>query len=351
MAKMYPNNQTLEIFGEQVQWPGVGADGKFTNGSFEDPMVKPSFIPAETINLILDNLSAFIEKCGSEPDSVNPNQLAGIATHLAQAQRLMRRDAEGRAKVAAPAALDDIARLQEIIDAVELITPYGHGMAREGRNLMEVLGVSTPLDAMAALHARLNNSDSAAVGQPNFYGLQIGDYIDGIDLIAGSVNTPWNNAYKNNRIVISGFNIYKGAGDTENTKNHILFTFRNCPMTQQMNATDTNTGGYNASAMKTFLEGDFKAALAAALGDCIYPVRRATSKKGGSEWSTFTVFLPTEVEIFGMQIYGDECDYWGTQIQMPIFAQSYEYRIKRYNGSRQWWWQSTPYKANPSNYC
>jgi hypothetical protein len=59
---MYPNNQVLELFGEQIEWPGMGPDSKFTNGSFCDPDVQPSLIPAQTINLLLDNLAALIEK-------------------------------------------------------------------------------------------------------------------------------------------------------------------------------------------------------------------------------------------------------------------------------------------------
>ncbi|MDR2510099.1 MAG: DUF6273 domain-containing protein [Spirochaetaceae bacterium] len=230
-------------------------------------------------------------------------------------------------------------------------SPYGYGTAREGRNILEVLRVETVAEAMSVIQANLNNGASAANGEPDFSGLQIGDYIDGINLVSGAVNILWNETYKNTRIVVSGFNTYKSAGDTENAKNHILFTFRHCPLTRQMNTSDTNTGGFNASALKTYLESDFKAALNAALGVSVYSVRRGTSKKGSSEWSSFGVFWPTEIEVFGVQVYGDECDYWGTQIQMPIFAQSYEYRIKRYNGARQWWFLATPYKPNTSSFC
>ena len=76
MSGMYPNNQVLEIFGEQFQWPGLGPDGKFTNGSFSDPAVKPSFIPAETLNLIIDNLQNAILASGLNPNSIEPDQLA-----------------------------------------------------------------------------------------------------------------------------------------------------------------------------------------------------------------------------------------------------------------------------------
>jgi hypothetical protein len=76
MAGMYPADEILSIFGEQVQWPGLDpANGKFTNGSFTDPLVKPSFIPAETVNLILDNLAGLITACGGTPNSTSADQL------------------------------------------------------------------------------------------------------------------------------------------------------------------------------------------------------------------------------------------------------------------------------------
>ena len=75
MSGMFPNNQVIEIFGEELLWPGVGPNGKFTNGSFSDPLIKPSFIPAETINLIVDNLQNVIADAGLTPNNIEPDQL------------------------------------------------------------------------------------------------------------------------------------------------------------------------------------------------------------------------------------------------------------------------------------
>jgi hypothetical protein len=89
----------------------------------------------------------------------------------------------------------------------------------------------------------------------------VGDYLDGVDLSAipaengGTAGQVWNGTYKNNQIVLSGFNTYKQAGDTEVTKNHLLFTFRNIPLKKRMNPTNDNTGGYAASEIRAFLEG------------------------------------------------------------------------------------------------
>jgi len=76
MPGMYPDNQTLEVFGKTIEYPGVDKSGKFTNGSFSDPEDRPSFIPAETINLILDNLTAFLVFLGKTPNNHDANQLA-----------------------------------------------------------------------------------------------------------------------------------------------------------------------------------------------------------------------------------------------------------------------------------
>ena len=125
MAGMYPENQNISIFGEQVQWPGLDNDGKFTNGSFDDPLVKPSFIPAETLNLILDNLGGMITKMGGTPNNTSAAQLAELFVSAATANKGIMRDTAGRAQVAAPAAAADIARKAEVDAAVRFVSGYG----------------------------------------------------------------------------------------------------------------------------------------------------------------------------------------------------------------------------------
>ncbi|MDR1836601.1 MAG: hypothetical protein LBQ89_02975, partial [Treponema sp.] len=73
---MYPDDQQLEIFGEQVMYPGLDpVTHKFTDGDFSDPLVKPSHIPAASFNLILDNLANLIEAMGMDPNNTDPEQL------------------------------------------------------------------------------------------------------------------------------------------------------------------------------------------------------------------------------------------------------------------------------------
>jgi glycosidase len=251
-----------------------------------------------------------------------------------------------------------------------------------GRDLRKVLEASTIQDAIASLSKKCNGT-----GTPDFFGLRLGDYLDGINLSAipaengGAAGQAWNNTYKNNRIVLSGFNTYKGYGDTEVTKNHLLFTFRNIPLQYRMNPANDNTGGYIASDMRAFLEGingdgtgdkdgvttaAFLNALNAQLGTGhLLTIRKAHSNKSSQAWGNYTVFLPSELEVFGYPTYGDEGVYmpaltspvvaaragWNTNVQFPIYSRSGVYRIKRYNGSRMWWWEQTPCSASAAYFC
>jgi hypothetical protein len=148
-------------------------------------------------------------------------------------------------------------------------------------------------------------------------------------------------------------------GSTENDKNHIVWAFDNCPGTKAMNTANDNTGGYPASTvMKPYLEGGFLTGLIAALGhDYMYSVRRYISNKGSYTELAAKIFIPTEIEVYGMQINGDELGdtaadtQYVNPIQLPIYRDSYKHRVKRYNGSRQWWWFATALAGSASSFC
>jgi hypothetical protein len=256
-------------------------------------------------------------------------------------------------KIPGKAVIRDEDGNTEEFDALPGDTPDGWGLVSDGRNLLDVLGVNTIADAIEMLHGKIN-----ADGVPDFSGLQIGDYLDLPSLNDGTSAITWSDAYKNLRIVIGGFNTYKGMGSAENTKNHIVFVFDNCPITKAMKTTNDNAGGYASSdVLKPYLEGGFLTGLVEALGhDYMYAVQRYMSTKSSTAWLTAKIFPPTEIEVYGVQCYGDELGTdtsprSHTPIQLPIYRDSYTHRIKRYNGSRQWWWLSTPYSASAANFC
>ena len=276
-----------------------------------------------------------------------------------------------------------------------LKTLGGHAAMADGmgRDLRVVFGIESTDPAvyipliMAEIRRRCNNDgEMDAGGVPDFSGVMIGDYIDGISLngIAapagnGAIATqPWNNTYKNNRIVVAGFNTYKGMGswiedggdgiDATNVKNHVLFVFRNVIATARMNATHTNGGGYRWSELRTWLEGRHglgNGVVAEKLkeqlgGEYLYTISKVHSEGGdGGDWAGYTLWLPSEFEIFGGAFFGAEGPNdnegsrlaWTTPIQIPLFQGSYEYRIRRLNGTRRWYWTQTPSAASSSAFA
>ena len=113
MAGIYPDDESLNIYGQPVTWPGMDPDtGKFTNGDFADPLKKPSFIPAESINLILDNLSELIKSMSEDgPNNQAIDQLVKLFTSAATPNKGIVRDENGRAQVESPTVLEDIVNL------------------------------------------------------------------------------------------------------------------------------------------------------------------------------------------------------------------------------------------------
>jgi hypothetical protein len=270
------------------------------------------------------------------------------------------RDMNGR-------TIDDAKREQAIEETKLDLTSHADMVEGYGRNLLTVLGVQTIPAAMAEIRCRCNNNGEIdGTGIPDFRGIRIGDYIDGLDLSAigaptgGVAPQAWNDIYKNNRIVVSGFNTFKGSGDTENTKNHILFTFRNVVARARMNSTNTNAGGYPATEFRTWLEGasgdgsgSFATGLKAALGgnDPLLTIRKLLSNKVDWAWVNCTVWPPTEDEVFGESSWGDSSYGDGIKVHFPIYQKSSIYRVKRYNGSRDWWWEGAPSAASAARFA
>lgn len=273
-------------------------------------------------------------------DNVQGRQLANRTQYLKEKIEAFARNVDTK--------LAECQHLKQEMDA-KFAELTSHGGSTDGRNLLDVFGKTTVAEVMEILHNKCNGEEKA-----DFSGLMIGDYLDLPSLTVGGTTYTWNADYQNLRIVISGFNHYIYCGHpNENKKNHILWTFRNVVLQKRMNVTDTNAGGYRTSELKKYLDEVFATGLGNALGSSgyLYTIMRAISIKGGSTFVTDTVFLPTEVEVFGVPTYGDDQIAWNTNIQYPIYRDSSFYRVKKYNGSRVWWWEGTPVPSSSTKFC
>ena len=247
---------------------------------------------------------------------------------------------------------DQEGRSDEDVKLENALTTNGGMIEGYGRSLLDVFKVKTIAEAMAEIRRRCNNNGEIDKSKiPDFRGIRIGDYLDLPSLDDGTTKFIWNDDYKNLRILVSGFNHYKGHGDTENADNHILFTFRHCVTTKRMNPTDTNAGGYNDTELKKYLEEVFALGLKQVIGDYLYSVRRLLSIGTGGSWAwyTNTVFLPTEREVWRSSVRAHPEWDGGTTGQYHIFVHT-AYKVKRFNGSRNWWC-SSPHGSVASYFC
>jgi hypothetical protein len=322
--------------------------------------------------------------------------IPGLIAEEARAREEADEALGGRIALLAPEGLDDIpgmfaeeARAREETDEAlktQFETQREAALADQvkgmGRDLMKaLLGISFATlatqaqrdEAIAQVMAELrrrcnNNGEIDGTGIPDFRGLAVGDYLDGLDLSGitappgGQAPAAFNSIYANNRIVIAGFNFYKNAGNVPNAKNHIVFMFEGAIATGQMNPTNDNTGGYAASAIRAWLEGangdgagPFATALNQRLGGCLYTIRKYEGNKDAPAWNTYTVFLPSEIELYGQRVTGSDIlsttqRFIMPAIQLPVFR-SMEMLCKTINGVKMNCWTSSAYAYSNALFC
>lgn len=119
--------------------------------------------------------------------------------------------------------------------------------------------------------------------------------------------------------------------------------------TQQMNTSNTNTGGWNGSAMRGRMS-TYKSQLPAALRNVIKTVKKKSGTGGGSSSGTQQtnddLFLLSEIEIFGTTTYSVAGE--GTQYEWYKAGNS---RIKKVNGSAGAWWERSPNSGGTTYFC
>ena len=211
-----------------------------------------------------------------------------------------------------------------------------------GRNLVTVLGVANAAAAFAALRTRADAG--------NFNGLRLGDYIDVSSMtIDGSAIS---NSNQRLRFEIAGFDTYLNVGYTPTSSHNILMISKNCVFQHAMNSSDTNTGGYAASELCAYLNNQVKTGLVNAIGITPKTVNRSLDNK--TDWVDLaeTVFIPTEVEVFGHQVWSNNDSYsTGTSVQWPLFSEFPQKRIANLNGSRWWWWEASLQNYDTASFC
>ena len=120
--------------------------------------------------------------------------------------------------------------------------------------------------------------------------------------------------------------------------------------TYVMNSSETNSGGWKNSAMRTSTMATMKGYLPDDWEAIIKSVNKASGTGGGSSSGTETVsdncFLLSEIEIFGTvenSVAGE-----GTQYAYYKAGNS---KVKNHGGSANAWWERSPLSGYSSHFC
>lgn len=120
--------------------------------------------------------------------------------------------------------------------------------------------------------------------------------------------------------------------------------------TYQMNSTNTNSGGWKSSDMRTSTMATMKGYLPDDWEAIIKPVNKASGTGGGSSSGTETVsdscFLLAEIEIFGSTTYSVPGE--GTQYAYYKAGNS---KVKNKSGSTSHWGERSPIFGNSKLFC
>ena len=120
--------------------------------------------------------------------------------------------------------------------------------------------------------------------------------------------------------------------------------------TYKMNSTNTNSGGWKSSDMRTSTMATMKGYLPAAWQTAIKPVNKVSGTGGGSSSGTETVsdscFLLAEIDVFGSTTYSVSGE--GTQYAYYKAGNS---KVKNMSGSASHWYERSPRSGSTQDFC
>jgi hypothetical protein len=193
-------------------------------------------------------------------------------------------------------------------------------------------------------------------------GLQVDAYPD----TEGKGGFLCTEASDDTRLIVVGINTFNQVNGNDTP--HVVFHFKNIPVTRRMNPESVgNTGGYPASEMRKYLVGDdgesgkFLAGLedAGVPKDVLWGPTRVMSTKPGEEKITDVLWLPTEREMFkgGMTgYYGplsgkDETGDNQAGLGYYTIDNKDSSREKKFGETATWYWVASADSSSEATFC
>lgn len=125
--------------------------------------------------------------------------------------------------------------------------------------------------------------------------------------------------------------------------------------THAMNSSNTNAGGWNKCAMRSWLNSKIYNQIPESFRQNL-KLMNVWTANGGNQSGTTGVYsqnylaLPAEREVFGSNSYFADSSIESQLFQFDWYKTSGN-RIKKVNGSNDWWWERSPRRSNTSGFC
>lgn len=118
-----------------------------------------------------------------------------------------------------------------------------------------------------------------------------------------------------------------------------------------MNSSNTNTGGWNDCARRTWCNATYRDSIPSTLRGIFKQHQNVTSSGSSTGTTTSTDYfaLPAEKEVFGSVTHANSTAE-SSLSQFTYYAASAS-RIKELNGSASIWWERSPYYGNYTMFC
>ena len=130
----------------------------------------------------------------------------------------------------------------------------------------------------------------------------------------------------------------------------LTFQMHDCyTTTYQMNSSNTNSGGWQNSAMRTTRLPAILALMPADVQAGIREVQKKTSAGSESSITRATndkLFLLSEIEIFGSTTYS-----FAGEGKQYAYYQAGNSKVKTRSGSARWWWERSPDSGDSARFC
>ena len=130
----------------------------------------------------------------------------------------------------------------------------------------------------------------------------------------------------------------------------LTFQMHDCyTETKQMNSSNTNSGGWQNSAMRTThlpaILNMMPAEVKAAIRD-VQKKSSAGNQSSSIQTTNDKLFLLSEIEIFGSTTYS-----FAGEGKQYAYYQAGNSKVKNLSGSASYWWERSPHSSNSTNFC